>query len=275
MILTDVHTHTTFSPDGKDDIYTMIAEAKRKKVAYYGIAEHFDYDYVLGGFSFDDTPYTFIDAESYFSTARKIQEQEKENIHILVGGEFGFTPDKSAGKFYQSLIERYKPDFVVNSVHSNNINDYYFADCYEGKTKEEAYDEYLNLVLQSVYAEYDYDIIAHLTYCSRYAPYPDKKLRYADFSKQIDSILKGIIERDKILEINSSARGAGSEFLPDVDILKRYYELGGRNISFASDAHFISRIIEKRELVIEKAKEIGFTHITVPCQGEKIKVSLL
>ena len=44
-ILTDVHTHTKFSPDGRSDIGDMLKAALKKGAAYYGISEHFDYDY--------------------------------------------------------------------------------------------------------------------------------------------------------------------------------------------------------------------------------------
>ena len=51
-LLTDVHTHTAFSPDGQDSIEKMLQKAKEKGMAYYGISEHFDYDYKVNGLRF-------------------------------------------------------------------------------------------------------------------------------------------------------------------------------------------------------------------------------
>ncbi len=272
MILTDVHTHTTFSFDAKDDINTMLAHAEKTGVSYYGIAEHFDYDYLANGLSFGSAPAQFIDAESYFKTARSLQKSCK--LKLLVGAEFGYCDDNTAIEKYIRAAEEYSPDFIVNSVHSTKKGDYYFGDPFIGKEKAAAYGEYFELVLKSLDAPYPYDIVGHLGYCSRYAPYPDKKIRYCDFPKEIDAILLKIIEKDKILEVNSSANGALSEFLPDKDVLRRYFELGGRNISFASDAHFKERICDKRKEIVSALKEIGFTYLTVPFVGEKIKVEI-
>ncbi|MBQ9081738.1 MAG: hypothetical protein IJY26_03800, partial [Clostridia bacterium] len=58
-ILTDVHTHTAFSMDGIDDIFTMLEKAKALNFAYWGISEHFDYDYYVDGISFDGEPAAF------------------------------------------------------------------------------------------------------------------------------------------------------------------------------------------------------------------------
>ena len=81
-----------------------------------------------------------------------------------------------------------------------------------------------------------------------------------------------IIEKNKILEVNSSVKG--QVFLPTAEIVQRYFKLGGRNISYASDAHGVERIGDKRKETVELLKEIGFTHITVPYKGEYIKLEI-
>lgn len=272
MILTDIHTHTSFSPDGRNDIEEMISQAKAQNIAYYGIAEHFDYDYLVNGLTFGGEPATYTDAEKYFLTGRAVQEREKGNLRLLLGCEFGYTANRAASPLYKKIIETYRPDFIVNSVHTNKISDYYYPDAYSNKLKAEAYKEYFDLVLRSTKADYPYDIIAHLGYCSRYAPYKDTKILHAEFKTEIDDILKEIVFRDKILEVNTAARGSGSEFLPDIDILARYYDFGGRNVSFASDAHDVKRIAEKRDTVVAALKEIGFTGVTVPVKGEYLLI---
>ena len=90
----------------------------------------------------------------------------------------------------------------------------------------------------------------------------------------LDCILKGIIRRGKILEVNTSSKTAGSPFIPDTDILTRYFELGGRDVSFASDSHDTARIAEKYSLVCDALKKIGFTHFTVPCRGKRNYIQL-
>lgn len=102
----------------------------------------------------------------------------------------------------------------------------YFPEYTRGKEKRDAYNAYFQAVLASLDAPYPYDIVAHIGYCSRNAVYADPKIRYEDFSEILDRILYRIVEKDKILEINTSSKTAGSPFLPDTDILRRYYEMG-------------------------------------------------
>ena len=274
MIRTDIHTHTAFSGDGRSTIDEMIGRALQLGLTHYGISEHINYDYDRIGFTVDGEPFPSTDEAAYFRRARALQKQYAAKIRILVGAEFGYDHSSRAQERYAALAERYRPDFIVNSVHTCRGDDCYLPQYFSGKSKEFVYNCYLYRVLESLDAPYPYDIVAHLGYCSRNATYPDPKLRYEEYSDVLDEILKRTIAKDKILEVNTSAKTAGSPFIPDIDILSRYYELGGRKISFASDAHDTSRVGDKRELVCEALKKIGFTCITVPDRGKHLQIEL-
>ncbi len=275
---TDLHTHTKFSPDGRDDISTMLATAEKEEIAFYGISEHIDYDMQLTGGCAYEKPF-FTNEEAYFSAAREKQKALAGRVRVLVGAEFGYADGEAAAQAYRTFYEKHKPDFIINSVHTVNGKDYcngkpYRTENGEIRPKNEVYGEYFALIKRSVEADYYYDIVGHLGYCTRYAPYEDKSATYAEFLKEWDSVLKAVIERDKILEINSSNKLGVSPTLPDRDILERYYELGGRKVSFGSDAHFKERIADKREFIVSMLKEIGFTVLTVPDNGKHYKVEL-
>lgn len=275
MILTDIHTHSTFSADGDSPLAEMVEAALAMGVRYFGVSEHFDYDYSPAGLTYEGGKPAYTDEEGYFFAARQLQKQKGgRNFMLLVGGEFGYTDNLSAQKKYADIIRNYSPDFVVNSVHTCDGADCWFGEYFTGKDKNYAYSRYLERVLKSLSAPYDYDIVAHLGYVSRHAPYDNPALRYADFSELIDEILSGVISREKILEVNSSSAGSGGDFLPGADILKRYYALGGRKVSFASDAHFASRICYGRDKVVSALKSIGFDRITIPFRGEEIEVEI-
>ena len=51
--------------------------------------------------------------------------------------------------------------------------------------------------------------------------------------------------------------------LPEKGILQRYFELGGRRVTFSSDAHRAGDICSNYSLAASVALEIGFTHWTV------------
>lgn len=273
MILTDVHTHSTFSADGRTPLAEMFARAEALGLQYYGISEHFDYDYLAEHVLCEGKQVPMIDAPAYFAAARALQAERGHGTRLLVGGEFGFSPDKKAQALYAEAIRTYAPDFIVNSVHTVDGTDVWFGAYFRGKTKEAAFRGYLLRVKESLAAPYPYDIVGHIGYVARNAPYPDPLLRYADYAPLIDEILQGIISREKILEVNSSGRSAG-RFLPNTDILTRYFVLGGRLISFASDAHDAARVGDGRAEVCKALRAIGFTHIAVPDCGKRHMITL-
>ncbi len=273
MIKIDVHNHSRFSADGIDSLEDMVAEARRKGVRYYGVSDHFDYDYRALRLKIRGEEIPYIDEAAYFSAARALQTRvSDENFRLLVGGEFGFSPLARCTEEYGETIGKFQPDFVVNSVHTCDGQDCYFPEAFEGKTKEYAYRRYLERVRESLDAPYRYEIVAHIGYVSRYAPFPDRKIRYEEFSDAYDDILRTIVAKGKILEINSSSASAGSDFLPDTDVLTRYFGLGGRKVSFGSDAHQTARVAEKGDLVVSALRAIGFRYFTVPAPDGELRV---
>lgn len=279
--ITDVHTHSTFSGDGVSPLSEMLETALKNGAAFYGVSEHFNYD-------IDPTTKTAdeeieIDEERYFHDARHLQEDYQGAMNVLIGAEFGYTSDKAAQAKYLEVYEKYRPDFIVNSIHAKDGWDYYSGKHFYTlspsgervlRERKEAYDEYFALVEESLDAPYPYDIIGHLGYVARYYPQTEREIVYAEHAEAIDRILKKIIEKDKILEANASVQGLEQNAVTGRDILERYYALGGRNVSYCSDAHQKSSILRGREAIVKELKEIGFTHLTVPCRGEKIKVEL-
>ena len=271
--LTDMHSHTSFSHDGQNTPAEMLEGAQKKGLAFYGVSDHFDYDYDFSLMDEEERKATQNgDVEEYFHALRHLQEDYEGVMNVVVGAEFGYSENEKVQGRYLSTYEKYRPDFVINSVHGQGGRDY--ARCEFTKDKRETYGEYLRLIRKSLDAPYPYDIVGHIGYIARYVPFEDNKLDLAEFGEQIDDILKTIVQKGKILEINSANKNLKNRTLPDWDIVRRYFELGGRKVSFGSDAHFVSRIKDKREEVVEKLKEIGFTYLTVPFRGEYIKVEL-
>ncbi len=274
--LTDVHTHSQFSFDGRAPLADMLACALEKGIAFYGVSEHFDYDaYLLRGANWG------TDGADYFHDARHLQEDYEGCMNVLIGAEFGYSDDTRVQAFYQSVCAKYAPDFVVNSVHALTGDDYYHQKPFyrvdeKGtsvlREKKEVYREYLQLVKRSLHAPYPYDIVGHIGYVTRYAPYADTRIAYADYAEELEEILQTIIARGKIIELNASGGKGG--FLPSEEIVKRYFALGGRNVSYASDAHDTDGIAKERACATAFLRAVGFTHVTVPCKGEFIKVEI-
>ncbi len=269
--MTDLHVHTTFSSDGRSTLEEMVSAARARGMRYLGITEHFDREYLVQPVMIDGKAIVqTTDGEAYFPAARRMQA---EYPALLVGAELGYFPHEAVFDAHGETIARYSPDFTINSVHTVGDCDCWAHEYFAGKDKKRAYGDYLRRVRLSLEAPYPYDIVGHLGYCCRNAPYEDRKMRAEEFP-ELEDILRTIVAKDKILEVNTARGGAGEGFLPDEEILSLYYALGGRLVSFASDAHHVSRLCEGREKVVSALKRIGFSAIAVPRRGERIFVPL-
>ncbi len=270
---TDMHTHTTFSHDGRNTPAEMMAYAQKKGFAFYGVSEHFDYDYDWSLMSEEEIKEIINgDPEEYFHTLRHLQEDYEGVMNVAVGAEFGFSNKKEVQAKYVQTCEKFSPDFVINSVHGEGGRDfarYTFTD-----DRKATYRMYLRLIRESLDVPYPYDIVGHIGYIARYVPFENKALSVQEFGAEIDDILLTIIKKDKILEVNSANKNLKNRTLPAEEIIARYFELGGRKVSFGSDAHGVERIGDKRDEVVTMLKRIGFEYVTVPFRGEHIKVEI-
>ena len=272
-LLMDLHTHTTYSHDGLNTPAEMVACAQKLGIAFYGITDHFDYDYDTS--LMDEEEYKRTrngDEDEYFHALRHLQDDYAGVVNVLVGAEFGYSEKADVQGRYALTYEKYRPDYVINSVHSIDGKDFAYSRI-EGD-KKLVYSAYLSLVRQSLDVPYPYHIVGHIGYAARYVPFEDKAFDLQDFGKQLDDIFCTIIQKGKILEVNTASKQLPQRSIPDKALLKRYYDLGGRKICFGSDAHFPERIAEKWDETIATLKEIGFTHLTLPFRGEEIKIDI-
>ena len=277
--LTDVHTHSAFSFDSETPLAEMLQAAQKRGLTFYGVSEHFDYDVEEKERIQREQ---FINEEAYFHDARHFQEDYAGCLNVLIGAEFGFGNDEKLWGRYATIIKKYRPDFIVNSVHTRYGIDYHFDGAYRTATggedrtlgRREILKGYLSDIRASLDVPYAYDIVGHFGYACRYLQEEKGKIRYEEFPEEIDDILQTVIRKNKILEVNSSVYCLGGVSVTDESILRRYFELGGRNISFASDAHAPDRIADKRDAITALLREIGFAYIVVPCRGEYIKLEI-
>ncbi|MDE7401690.1 MAG: histidinol-phosphatase HisJ family protein, partial [Clostridia bacterium] len=204
--------HTKFSFDSQEDMENYVCAAKRAGIPAIGFSEHYDYDAVLDGENI-----SVADIQKYKNAVSALRGKFS-TPEILFGIEFGYR-DISVSK-YRELNEKYDFDYVINSVHTlKGRGDCFHDRFFEGRTLKESYYDYFHAVLESVKADFDYQIIGHVGYVSRYRTGENSQILYDDFSEIIDEILREIINRDKCLEINTSTGKSASCFLPDKDII--------------------------------------------------------
>lgn len=266
----DCHTHCNHSVDSPTSIDTMIEVAIEKGVRYMAFTDHLDFDYLYG--ESIDKDIKLLDMPFHLADTMRAKAKYADKIEIACGVECGFS--KAAENDYLKMLSGCDLDLILNSVHSVNGIDCYHEVYFDGKSKREAYEQYLLAVLDSVKAKYDFDVITHIGYVCRKAPFDDRDMNYCELADIIDSILKEIISRGVSLELNSHNRGTNTPFLPYLSIVQRYIELGGSEFTFGSDAHRISRVNDKFDVVKDFLIDNGQKHINIYRKRQKIKIDL-
>lgn len=262
----DTHTHSHFSHDGCQSIEALVNEAKQKKLSYLAITDHCDWDYLTCS-EFREIPQ--LDLQNYLKTIEKVKSQVK-GIELAIGLELGFH--KNASENYKNNIPFDRLDYVINSVHSIGYQDVYFPDFFSNKSKKESYKQYLLGILESISAPYPYNTIGHIGFIAKNSIYQEKVLKYSDFTDLVDEILKGIIKRDKTLELNANIKT--DVCMPNQSIIKRYLELGGENVVYASDAHNTQRIGDKYNVIKELALSLGIKYWTIYSKMQPKKITI-
>lgn len=263
----DVHVHTRFSSDGREDAPIYVAEAKRRGISIIGFSDHCDYDMLLAG-----DPSSILDTRGYFAALDKL-DATGSGVKILRGVELGYAVGTE--DYYKKLLNENPFDYAIISVHGvSGRGDCYYPAYFDGLDKRDAFMLYLGAVRDSVRSGIDYQILGHIGYIARYAPYPDRLLRYEDFSDVIDDILSAVIERGAALELNTSCRGIDAVCITHDSIIERYIALGGKNFSFGSDAHSVDRYADKHDEVKNLLLSHGIEH-TVHFENRRLVKDLL
>ena len=136
---------------------------------------------------------------------------------------------------------------------------------FEGLSAKEAYMKYFNEVLENIKKYYyEFDVYGHLDYVVRYGNYGIKQINYDDFKDVLDTILMTLIRKDKGIEINTSGIRYGlNEPHPNIDIVKRYKELGGEIITVGSDAHQAKDLASHFEIVYQMLETVGYDEVAI------------
>jgi len=227
--LIDLHLHSSFSADGSLPLEDICERAIAAGLSTIAITDHVDGDWPDHDISFD-----ISDIDIYLSKIAEMANRYEGRLRVLKGIEIGLQAHLLAET--QDYIESHDFDFVIASIHLVDRLDPYDAEYFEGKTKEESLGRYYQTVLDLI-SRYDaFDALGHLDYVRRNCPYPITA--DDDAMPLIDEILTVLAQKNKALEINTSGlRKPLQETLPSPAVCKRFLSLGGRYLTFGSDAH--------------------------------------
>lgn len=243
----DSHIHTKFSADSE-----MLAAQVLDKAASLNLGvvftEHFDYGVEVDGRKFEFNP------AEYMSEYKNLRGDK-----VRLGVEVGLR--KVARAVNEKFIAQADFDFIIGSIHLVDDLDIYYPEFYADKNKATAYRKYFEQMAQEI-AIADFDALGHIDYICRAAPYDNPEIDYATFSAQIDDVLKIVVERGKVLELNTRRFDkvrAVEELIP---VYKKYRELGGQFVTLGSDAHRVGAVGNYFERALNFIHELDLTPVT-------------
>ena len=256
MILpADYHLHTHNSGDSEAPMEDMIKSAINKGLEEICFTDHMDMDYPIT----EDTPkdYFLLDTPPYKKELYKYKEMYKDKISIKFGVEVGMQDH--IAKENTAYVRSESFDFVIASMHLIDGQDPYYPEFWEGLDVKEVFRHYFELTLENLKLFNDYCVLGHLDYLARYAPEGSNPYSYEAYSDIIDAILIHLIKSDKGLDFNTSRLfRTGGPTNPSPNVLKRYKELGGKIITFGSDAHKTAGVAGAFDQMRDIAISCGF-----------------
>ena len=250
----DMHTHSDNSFDGNHSCILLCEGACANGGKGIAITDHCDIDskdYDFRAFS-----------TNQFVEASRAKTAFKNKLEVLRGLELGqgiFEKEKSL-----QILDNFDYDFILGAIHNlENREDFYFMD-YKDKDIKALLNEYFEDILKL--AEWNKtDSIAHLTYPLRYITGRDGiKVDICDYYDIIDSIFETIIRNEKALEINVSGLfGELGDTMPNIKLVKRYHDMGGKYITVGSDSHYYDRVCVGIDRGYDILLKCGFTQFTI------------
>lgn len=252
----DCHTHSHCSPCGGPQAPgEMAARAKELGLYAYALTDHCECNEY---------------EENYRDRARRAWEEMEAleapaGLRFLRGVELGQPLQNLEGA--KEAVRRFDYDFILGSLHNlNGREDFYYMK-YGEMSMEEIHGllrEYWQEILEMI-AWGGFDSLGHLTYPLRYIE-GDHGIP-VDLSvhrEDVDQIFRALIRKEKALELNTAGlRQKIGRTSPDLLLLKRYYELGGRLVTLGSDAHRTEDVGKGIDEGIELLKEAGFREFAV------------
>ena len=256
MILADYHMHSHHSGDSTAPMKDMIEKAIALGLKNICFTEHMDMDYpdCYEGVTSETF---FLDTDSYKKECLELSSLYKDKIDVGFGVELGVQPQVADDNY--NYVKKYGFDFVIASVHLVDKEDPYDKSFWQKDTKDNLFKRYFEATYENIKLFNDFDVLGHLDYMVRYIPEGEKTYSYEKCKEIVDEILLYLVKNDKGLDINTKALYSGMSFTnPRFEIIKRFKELGGKIITFGSDAHKPENIAGAFDIGKEIVLQAGF-----------------
>ena len=259
---TDSHNHTChFSSDAEMSISDLISACQKREIPRVVITEHYDIDY-----PHPEEPSQVFDINQYIEAFEVWKRLCPNNLELLMGIELGYQEHLAAE--IDKISASFNFDSVILSKHLFEGKDvFFYPECYHKYEPAELHRRYIADLSEMAEKCNNYNIIGHYDYINRYCKRRKIRVLYSDCPAEFDRLFEVIIAKEKSLEINTKSihkalHKKSGEYMPDIEILKRYKEMGGKMITLGSDSHTTNSLGVHFEETAEYLKECGFEYNT-------------
>lgn len=257
MKVFDYHLHSKVSFDSEEEPAQIVRAAEILGLSEICFTDHYDFANEENGH------HDLFTIDEYATAYDSLKSSE---VKIRRGVEFGMTDWNQ--RELNALLGKRDFDFVIGSVHFAGGHDPYFKEYWEGIDFFEAVNKYMTAILECVRTHDDFDVLGHLTYVCKSEHNPTHSVvKYKDIGDISDEIMKILVSKGKGMEVNTSGVDRAGDFLPSLDFVKRFRELGGEIITVGSDSHDRNRVGQYAREAIEMVGKV-FPYV---CTFEKRK----
>lgn len=228
----DYHHHSASSVDSDGNMTGICHAALANGITEIAFTEHMD-------FIPEEQNTGYFDYDGYMRRIEAARAEFDGRLVVLSGIEIDYCPDFDDE--IAAWLDGKEFDIVIGAVHyirgEGNISEPRAMDFFNGRTIDDAYGTYFDLVLQSAQTGM-WDVLGHFDLIKRYGVEKWGPFHPERFQQQIDDILVTLIANGTALEINTSGlRQPPGDFYPTAGIVRRYRELGGTRLTVGSDSH--------------------------------------
>lgn len=261
MLISDMHTHSACSFDAKNTVDEMCRAAIERGLYALAVTDHCEAPFIRFGANCEFGCFDELIPKSY-AEACEAREKYSGKLRVIRGLELGeplHDPQQT-----ERALSYADFDFILASVHAlKNMQDFYYMN-YSGVDIDLLLCNYFDELAETAAFEH-FDSLSHLTYPLRYiVERTGEKPDLSRYSDRIDTIFKILIQNKKALEINVSGLFKSLRTtLPDLELVRRFKELGGEYVTIGTDAHSADMVGVGIEQGIAVAKNAGFDHYAI------------
>ncbi len=252
-LMFDYHIHTDYSADCTAPVSVQLSAAASAGLSEICLTDHVDFD-------------DFVDGKPVFTPPDlgKLREELPAlqrlypTLAVKRGAEVALK-DAACSDAAYAHIKDADLDFVLGSLHVLDGASVYYPESFEGRTQEQSYLRYLEGLDRVIRTCPYFCAMGHYDFIAKYAPFPERAVKYSLAPDLFDGILKYLVQNGKTLELNTSAWQEDAAW--GLELFKRFKELGGEFVTVGSDAHKPSRVGKRVHEAYELLRAAGIRYV--------------